>query len=300
MMGYFGGIPARVQVRPSDLESRVFGSVSRADLLRIAAIIVIAGVLLVMSRLIARFLTRRWARSGTPHRRAQRAATLATVFRSLFTGIVLLVALFSILSALGFDLAPFIAGASVLGVALGFGAQSLVKDFLAGAWMLVEDQFGVGDVIDAGPARGTVEALTLRMVTLRDAEGTVWHIPNGTIERIGNFTQTYSKAIVDIAVAVDADIDQALSTMHRAVAAIHDDPAYNEELLGVPEILGIESIGVDRITIRVVITTAPSRQWNMARVLRESLLRALQQAGVALPRGSIAGGEVSGDRKDRP
>lgn len=265
-------------------EPPVFGSVYRADLIRIAVAIAIAALLILLARAISRAMSHRWAGADHSARKLQRAATLAGVFRSLFTGVVVMITIFTVLASLGLDLAPFVAGASVVGVALGFGAQSIVKDFLAGAWMLIEDQFGVGDVIDTGFARGTVESVSLRTVTIRDQEGTVWHVPNGMIERIGNLTQQYSKAIVDIAVSADADLDQALATIQEAADSMYASEPYSEEMLQAPEVLGIESLGVDRITIRVVLTTQPRRQWDLARVLRERMVRALQQAGIQLPK----------------
>ena len=269
-------------------ESGVIGSITKDDLIHIAIVIGSAVVLIGIARLMSLGLTKKWAGGEGSQRRLQRAATLGAVFRGLFTGIVVLVALFAVLSTLGINLAALVAGASVAGVALGFGAQSLVKDFLAGSWMLIEDQFGVGDVIDTGFARGTVEGVSHRTVRVRDNEGTLWHVPNGSIERIGNFTQQYSKAIVDIAVGAEADLDAALVTIQEAALAMHEDETYSDELLAPPEVLGIESLGMDRITIRIVLTTVPKRQWALARVLRERVVRALQQNGIPLPRMGAA------------
>ena len=151
-------------------------------------------------------------------RRVQRAKTMGDLLKSVITGV--LVAIFGtmILSQLGVNIAPIIASAGILGIALGFGAQSLVKDFLSGVFMIFEDQFGVGDVVDVGEATGTVEAVTLRVTRLRDLDGTVWYVPNGEILRVGNMSQNWSRAVVDIGVGYDEDLARAQAGAQRGRA----------------------------------------------------------------------------------
>ena len=142
-------------------------------------------------------------------RRALRAETIGAVLRSIISVIIWSTALLMVLEELGVNLAAIGIGASIIGVAIGFGSQTLVKDFLSGIFMLLEDQYGVGDVIDTGVATGTVEGVSLRTTRLRDAEGTVWHVPNGGILRVGNKSQQWTRVILDVAVAYDADIERA-------------------------------------------------------------------------------------------
>lgn len=277
----------RIFTKGGAAEPGILGAITTDDLVHIAIVIGAAVLIILCTHLASRRLTKHWGGDGS-QRRLQRAVTLGAVFRGLITGTVVVIATFAVLSTLGINVAALVAGASVAGVALGFGAQSLVKDFLAGSWMLIEDQFGVGDVIDTGFARGTVEGVSLRTVRVRDQEGTLWHVPNGSIERIGNFTQQFSKAVVDVAISPDADLDAALSTIQEAARAMHEDPAYADELLEPPEVLGVESLGMDRITIRIVLTAVPKQQWPLARVLRERVVRALQQNQIPLPRMGAA------------
>ena len=153
-------------------------------------------------------------------RAAARAQTITAVMRSICSGIIGVFALIYVLGALGLDLGPLLAGAGVAGVALGFGAQSLVKDFLSGIFMLIEDQYGVGDVVDVGEASGTVEAVSLRVTRLRDQNGTVWHVPNGEIRRVGNKSQQWARAVLDVPVAPNADLERAAAVIAEAAAGV--------------------------------------------------------------------------------
>jgi small conductance mechanosensitive channel len=149
-------------------------------------------------------------------RAEQRIEALASVLRSLTTFVIYAVAAFMILGELGVNLGPLLAGAGIIGVALGFGSQSLVKDFLSGVFILIEDQFGVGDIVNLdGETSGTVEAVSLRTTRLRSVDGTVWHVPNGEIRRVGNQSQHWSRALIDIEVAYDTDLDHAEAVIAR-------------------------------------------------------------------------------------
>ncbi|WP_426595137.1 mechanosensitive ion channel family protein [Cellulomonas sp. McL0617] len=215
-------------------------------------------------------------------RRAQRARTIGSVLRSTATIVVGGTAFFMILDTLGISLAPFIASVGVIGVALGFGAQSLVKDFLTGLFMLLEDQYGVGDVIDVGPANGTVEAVTLRITKIRDADGTLWYVPNGTMLRVGNKTQGWATAVVEIDVDYFADLDQVRSLLAEAAARVAADPVTGSHILGEPTITGIEKLSADAVTLRLKVKTSPAQQWEVARELRVAARRVLEQAHVPL------------------
>src|SRR5919106_1695359 len=146
-------------------------------------------------------------------RRALRATTLGSLLKSIVTAVIGVIVVVMGLDILGYPIGPLLASAGIAGIALGFGAQNLVKDFLSGIFMLLEDQYGVGDVVDVGVASGVVEAVTLRITRLRDVEGTVWHVPNGQILRVGNKSQLWARSLIDVAVAYTADLDQAMSVI---------------------------------------------------------------------------------------
>lgn len=276
--------------------------------LRIAIIIVVSGLVLVALRTAIRRITDHVA-EGTPAlkrgvlkpigdsavgatllradpiataRRAQRARTLGSVLRSTATILVGSTAAILVLDALSVPIAPFIASAGIVGVALGFGAQSLVKDFLTGTFMLLEDQYGVGDVVDVGPASGTVEAVTLRVTKLRDDDGTLWYVPNGTMLRVGNKTQGWATAVVEVDVDYWVDLDEARSLLTQAARSVAADPSLEGAVLGAPRITGIEKLTADAVTLRMRVRTSPAMQWEVARALRTAVRSALEDAGVPL------------------
>ena len=216
-------------------------------------------------------------------RAAARAQIIAAVLRSICTGVIWTFAVIYILGALGLNLGPIIAGAGVAGVALGFGAQSMVKDFLSGMFMLIEDQFGVGDVIDVGEASGTVEVVTLRVTRLRDQNGTVWHVPNGEIRRVGNKSQQWARAVLDVAVAPTADLEKAAAIIAEAAEEVWATDVAKPDVLDQPEVLGLEYLGPDAATIRVQGKTRPGAQWRVSRLLRVRIAEKLTEAGVELP-----------------
>lgn len=216
-------------------------------------------------------------------RRAARAATLGAVLRSIAGFAIWVVAGVTILGELTINLGPLIASAGIAGLAIGFGAQSLVKDFLAGMFILIEDQYGVGDVVDAGEATGTVEALSLRTTQLRDVNGTMWHIPNGQIARVGNMSQQWARALLDVTVAYGADIDVAQATMKRVADDVWRDPVWAGRVLEEPELWGIEDLGPTGITIRLVLKTRPAAQWNVLRELRSRIVAGLAADGIDVP-----------------
>ena len=220
--------------------------------------------------------------SSVSLRSAARARTLGTVLRGIASAVIWTIAVAMILGELGINLGPLIAGAGIAGVALGFGAQSLVKDFLAGICMLVEDQFGVGDIVDAGPATGTVEAITLRATRLRDVEGTVWHIPNGSILRLGNLSQQWSRALLDVEVAQGTDLDRVLPVIEEVAHGLWDDPAWRGKLLEPPEVWGVERLEAEAIAIRLVVKTRPGDQFPVTRALRRRLADTFADKGIAI------------------
>lgn len=216
-------------------------------------------------------------------RHVQRARTTGAVLRSVITIIVATIALLTVLAIVGIPLGPMLASAGIGGVALGFGAQSLVKDFLSGVFMIVEDQYGVGDVIDTGEVVGTVEDVTLRVTRLRDASGVAWYVRNGEIVRIGNKSQGWSVAIVDIPIAYDEDVERAQSIIRDVAAALSADDAWGPKFLEPPHVVGVESIGGGAITIRTTAKCLAQEHLGVQRELRERVKLAFDRAGVRSP-----------------
>lgn len=217
-------------------------------------------------------------------RREQRADALGTLAQSVIRVVVWGFAILTALGTVGINLAPLIAGAGVLGVAIGFGAQDIVKDFLSGVIMLVEDQFGVGDVIDAGEAVGVVEEVSLRTTRIRALDGTVWHVPNGSISRVGNMTQEWSRMVIDVGVAYETDVDQAIELLHGVLERFQQRPEVQEQLLGEPmEIWGVNDLADSSVAIRVVAKTVPGQQWALGRLFRQVVKQELDAAGVEIP-----------------
>jgi small conductance mechanosensitive channel len=213
-------------------------------------------------------------------RRHQRAQTIAAGLASFATIVVWIVTGVWMLSVLGIDASTLLTSAGLIGVALAFGAQNLLRDLISGTFMIFEDQLGVGDVVDVGAATGTVEEVTLRTTRLRDVEGVVWHVPNGEIRRVGNKSQQWARAVVDIPVAVGADIERAQLVIKQVADELALDDAWTARILAEPEVWGVESITLDSVTLRLVVKTAPSEQWRVARELRARIKPALDAAGI--------------------
>jgi small conductance mechanosensitive channel len=228
----------------------------------------------------------RTAFDGSPalltERRQQRAKTLGSVLRSIASIVIMGTAIFSALGELGLNLAPVLASASVIGVAVGFGAQNIVKDFLAGLFMLLEDQFGVGDVVDVGPAKGTVEAVTLRVTRLRDINGVVWYIRNGEILRVGNESQNWARAVLDIPVDYGEDTAKVKEVIKATADELAADPAWREIILEEPSVWGVQGLTGEAVIVRLVVKTAPGRQGEVARELRERVKHSFDDAGVTV------------------
>ena len=226
------------------------------------------------------------SRPINPQRAVMRTETVGAVLRSASTlavwTIAVLVAVGS-LETVDLNLGPLIASAGVVGVALGFGAQSLVKDFLTGTFMLLEDQYGIGDIVDLGPASGVVERISLRKTQLRDLEGTVWHIPNGEITRVGNFSQLWSRTLLDVAVAYDTDLRHAIQVIEGVAKNLTADPEWSHMILDEPEVWGVERFDESSITIRMVVKTEPAKQWAINRELRLRMKEALDAEGIEIP-----------------
>ena len=216
-------------------------------------------------------------------RTIQRAETMGALLRSITTFAVYTIVVLTVMSLIGIPLGPLLASASIGGVALAFGAQSLVKDFLSGVFMIIEDQYGVGDVIDTGEVIGTVENVSLRITQLRDANGMTWYVRNGEILRIGNRTQGWSTATVDIQIAYDEDVERALRVIRDVVSTMGEEDVWKPVLLERPNVTGVESMGNGAITIRVLAKTIANEQFGLQREVRERVKRAFDREGVRSP-----------------
>jgi small-conductance mechanosensitive channel len=220
---------------------------------------------------------------ATSTRRVQRAKTMGDLLKSVITGILVAVFGTMILSELGVNIAPIIASAGIIGIALGFGAQSLVKDFLSGIFMIFEDQYGVGDVVDVGEATGTIEAVSLRVTRLRDLNGTVWYVPNGEILRVGNMSQNWSRAVVDVAVAYGEDLARVTRILREIAHDLWEDEEFTGVVIEEPEVTGVEVLGPESVTLRVLLKTAPMEQWGIARELRQRVKARFDHEGIEIP-----------------
>ncbi|MFY1636822.1 mechanosensitive ion channel family protein [Solwaraspora sp. WMMB335] len=213
-------------------------------------------------------------------RRRQRAEAIGSVLRSLVSAVVFALAVLLVLSELSFNLAPLLASAGIAGLALGFGAQSLVKDLIAGLFMLLEDQYGVGDTVDLGEATGVVESVGLRITTVRDARGVLWYIRNGEIIRVGNKSQGWAMVVVDMPIGF-ADTEQATTVLRDAALAVAADPELAEHFVEPPDVLGVEQITIDGAVLRTVAKTTAEGQFVVGRQLRRQLAAALHTSGIS-------------------
>jgi small-conductance mechanosensitive channel len=259
--------------------------------IRIGFVILVALIIRLAAHRAIRRITARATKDGPNgtdrahlllfrERRQQRATALGSILSNAASLTIFGIAAVIILGDMGLNLAPLLASTAVLGVALGFGAQNLVQDFLAGIFMLVEDQYGVGDVIDVGGTTGTVEAVSLRITRLRDVNGVVWHVRNGTISKAGNKSQGWARAVVDFPVPYRHDIPQVRQLMAQTASAMWQDAAWHEIILEEPEVWGVQAMYSDAVLLRVVAKTLPLRQWEVQRELTERLKNALDAAGL--------------------
>jgi small conductance mechanosensitive channel len=218
--------------------------------------------------------------NGASERRRARAEALGSILRSIASAVVFGVAFMLVLDEFGVNLAPILAGAGIVGVALGLGAQHLVRDFLSGLFMLLEDQYGVGDTVTIGDAEGTVEAVGLRITTVRDPTGAVWYIRNGEIQKLANKSQGWALVMVDMPVGF-ADVDEASEVLRTAATEWAESEEWRDQVIEPPEVLGVEEVTTDSAILRTTVKTPAEAQWRAARDLRGRLTEALAEAGIA-------------------
>jgi moderate conductance mechanosensitive channel len=214
--------------------------------------------------------------------RERRGKTISQLLRSVGRVVIVLIALLITLNMF-INVGPVLAGAGILGLAVSFGAQSLVKDIISGFFILSENQFAVGDVIEAAGKSGVVEKMTLRVVVLRDLEGRMHVVPNGEIKVVSNMTRGWSRAVVDVGVSYDEDVDRALTVVRDEAAQFSTDKAWSSQLDGAVEVPGVEALGDSAVKIRILIRTQPGSQWTAAREFRRRLLKRLEHEGIEIP-----------------
>lgn len=251
----------------------------------IAALVVLLVAWLVnrsLRRAVSAVINRLTTGDAGDDRQRSRAATLAAVSRASVSSFVWSISVLVVLGLFHIDLAPLLAGAGVAGLAVGLGAQSLVRDAIAGFFILLEDQCGVGDEVDLGHAVGVVESLTLRSTTLRSADGTLWTIPNGAIARIGNRTRSWSSGSVEIALAKTADLDAAMRVIGAAAAEAAGADGVADLVTSPPQVLGVERADQFGVVVRVEVRTVAGQLATVQRALRQNILRALRDADIPL------------------
>jgi small conductance mechanosensitive channel len=215
--------------------------------------------------------------------REKRAHTVASLLRTVGTTLVVIVAAMMAFREIGLDIMPLIAGAGVAGLAIGFGAQSLIKDVIAGFFILLEDQFHVGDVIQAAGVSGQVEQMTLRMTIVRDLQGTVHFIPNGEIKVASNLTKQWSRAVLEIGVRYEEDVDRVIAVLTEVGRSLADDEVFGKMVLEPPQVLGVEGLTDSQVTIRILTKTLPLKQWEVAREFRRRIKARFDREGIQTP-----------------
>jgi small conductance mechanosensitive channel len=235
-----------------------------------------------------------WARTKThqrlveanpvaAERRKQRAGAMGSLLKAVVTAGVAIVIGLMVISEIGYDVAPLIASAGIIGVALGFGAQTLVKDFISGIFMILEDQYGLGDVIDLGEATGTVEGVGLRVTRLRDVNGTVWYVRNGEVLRVGNMSQNWARSVLDIQVGYSENLDRVREVLRVIAHDMWEDEAFKGDIIEEPEVWGVERLDPEAVIVRVVLKTKPLAQWEVAREMRERIKEHFDALGIEIP-----------------
>lgn len=227
--------------------------------------------------------------------RQKRAQTIGRTFRGMLTSLIWLTGLLMVLQALDINITPVLTGAGIVGLAVGFGAQTLVKDVIAGFFMLIEDQVRVGDVAVLNGTGGLVEQINLRTTVLRDTEGVVYVIPNGEIRTLANRTKDFSYAVLDIAIDYDTDLDQAIAAIERAAEGVRKDPQLAPSILEPLEVLGVDDIQGATVVLKVRLKTVPPQQWAVARAFRRRIKQEFDASGIRIPfqRFAVAGDAMS-------
>jgi small conductance mechanosensitive channel len=251
-------------------------------------LLIIAGTYLVLYliRLLSKRIvaySRKVERDQDQGEREKRTETLVHIFETTGKVFIIIIAIFMVMKELGMDITPLLTGAGIAGLALGFGAQSLVKDFLSGFFILIENQFRVGDVIKIGEFSGMVERISLRTVVLRDLGGNVHVIPNGEVKAVTNMSYEWSRAVVDIAVSYREDIDRVMNVLNEVGKTMIDDELFKKIIWEKPFVTGINDLSDGQVKLQMLVKTAPLMQWEVGRELRKRIKSAFDREGIEIP-----------------
>jgi len=252
--------------------------------IRIVAIVIISFIIIRIFRMIiGRSKTKYESKREGTAEAIKRAETLSGLLETTLRVAVLIAAFLMVLKEVGIDIGPLLAGAGIVGLAVGFGAQSLVKDVISGFFMLLENQMNVGDVVEIAGKAGLVESMNLRITVIRDFEGKVHIVPNGEIAVVTNFTKEYSRALIEIGVAYKEDVDRVIEVLKEVGEDIRQDEVFGAKILEPMEVIGLDSFGSSSINIKVRFKTRPIEQWNTAREYRKRVKRRFDQEGIEIP-----------------
>ncbi len=251
--------------------------------LRIILIIIVTLILMKAVRILTRRLTTVFTRQKIDEESQKRASTLSSVIRHLLTVVILVVSLMTILGQLGVEIGPVLAAAGIAGLAVGFGAQHLVKDVVNGFFILLEDQIRVGDVVQVAGKGGLVEKVNLKMTILRDLSGNVHYIPNGHIDVVTNMTKDFSHFVFDIGVAYREDVDEVMGLIKQVDEDLRKDPDFSEDILEPMEIFGLDKFADSAVIIKARVKTKPIKQWGVAREFNRRLKRKFDEKGIEIP-----------------
>ena len=252
--------------------------------IRIIAIVIVSFIIIRIFRMvISRSKSKYAERREDTAEALKRAETLSELIETTLRVAVLIAAFLMVLKEVGIDIGPLLAGAGIVGLAVGFGAQSLVKDVISGFFMLLENQMNVGDVVEIAGKAGLVESMNLRITVIRDFEGKVHIVPNGEITVVTNFTKEYSRALIEIGVAYKEDVDRVIEVLKEVGEDIRRDDTFGPKILEPMEVIGLDSFGSSSINIKVRFKTKPIEQWNTAREYRKRVKRRFDQEGIEIP-----------------
>lgn len=261
-----------------------------ADLVQVGVIIVVSFLLYRLVKIVVRRIVALKSDEEDPmvrRLREQRAQTLGSLFTNVAFVFFTTVTLLTVLSVF-INIGPLLASVSVVGLAISFGAQSLVKDLISGTFILIEGQFGIGDVIRIGDTGGLVEKMTLRTTVLRDLHGAVHIIPNGEIKQVSNLTKTWSRAVIDVSIAYNEDVDHVNATLKKLGEEFLRDPQWGPLLVEPPEVLGIENWTNTGVVVRMTAKTLPLKQWDVSRELRHRIKKRFDAEKITIPHGVVA------------
>ena len=253
------------------------------ELLHVIVILILAWILAGMSRMLIRVFRNYMNTRADTAEDGRRIETLARVFRYTSTVVITLVAGMLALSELGISIAPILGAAGVVGLAIGFGAQSLVKDYFNGFFLLLENQIRQGDVVEVCAKSGTVEDITLRYICLRDYEGSVHYIPNGLITTVTNKSRGYAYAVIDVSIAYRENVDEVFAVMREVAAELRLNKDFSAKILADIEIAGVQEWGDSAVTLRCRFKTIPLEQWSIRRAFLGKLKQAFDELGIEIP-----------------